>query len=205
MGRRGDGNGQRPGGSGQSDRGGGGPAQGGGPGETQSAKEDFAPETTRAAGADNPGGDSVAPTGQPQSDLFIRNLEQALKDSDKTKDLEKDTGYTREQLDQFTRQYKKLKSAPAGPGRDIDAKPDDLRAAAQPSANLPGLDASTPFSSQTRRAGGTAAQDQLRDNVEGARFEPPADMRGKWQGYKNRLLKVPAPRRSGAPRTKPGP
>jgi hypothetical protein len=147
----------------------------------------------------------VAPEGQAQSDLFLRKLDEALKDDTKAKDLEKDTGLTREQVEQFTRKYKKIKQAPAGPGRDITLKADEQKGAGQASANLPGLDASTPFSSQTRRAAGSAPQDTMHDNVEGARDQPPVELRGKWAGYKNTLMKVPAPKSSGAPATKTGP
>jgi hypothetical protein len=146
----------------------------------------------------------VAPKGQPQGDLFINTLEEALRNPAKAKDLERDTGLTREQVEQFTSKYKKRsKPAPAGPGRQIDLKDQDQKTA-QPSANLPGLDASIPFSSQSRRSRGTAAQDQFHDNVEGIRFQPPPELRAKWEGYNNTLMKVVAPKRAPAPGTKSG-
>jgi len=143
----------------------------------------------------------VAPDGQPQSDLFLRKLDDALKNDVSAKDLEKETGLSREQLEQFATKYKQLKSAPAGPGRDIDVKPGE-QTPAQPSPNLPGLDPSTRFSNKNRRDRGSAPQDQVRDNLEGIRFQPPPEWRGKFEGYKNKLAKVAAPKRATSPSTK---
>jgi hypothetical protein len=172
--------------------------------ETPSPKEDTK-ESPRAAEPENSSNDNVAPEGQAQTGLFLKKLHEALQDDAKAKELEKDTGFSREQLEQFTRKYEKVASAPGGPGRDINLKGDDQKAAAQPSANLPGLSASTPFSSQSRRGGNTGAQDEIRGNVEGARDQPPPEMRGKWEGYQNKLAKVTAPpKRAPAPNTKGG-
>ena len=141
----------------------------------------------------------MAPDGQAQGGLNLRKLQEVLQDDTKAKELEQASGYSREQIEQFIRKYEKVKAAPSGPGRDINLKADDQKGAAQPSANLPGLSSSTPFSTKSRRGIGTAATDTLRDNVEAARFEPPPEMRGKWEGYKNKLMKVPAPKRTPAP------
>jgi hypothetical protein len=164
------------------------------------------PTTTRADEPENQGGDTVAPKNQPQSDFFLRKLEEALQDDAKAKDLEKDTGLSREQLEQFATKFNKPKSAPAGPGRDINMKPGEQTAAQQPSANLPGLGSSVSFSTATRRASGSAPQDQLRDNNEGIRLTPPAEFRGRLEGYKNKLMKVaaPTPKRPAGPSTKKG-
>jgi hypothetical protein len=191
--------GRQPGGGGQSNVGGG-TATGPSPDAPQQAKDD-SKASPRATEPENQGGDSVAPEGQPQSDLFLRKLDEALKNDANAKELEKETGYTREQLDQFITKYKQLKSAPAGPGRDINVKPGE-QTAAQPSPNLPGLDSSTKFSTKNLRNRGSAPQDQIRDNLEGVRFQPPPEWRGKWEGYKNKLAKVAAPKRAASPSTK---
>jgi hypothetical protein len=143
----------------------------------------------------------VAPAGQPQSELNLRGLHELLKDDKTAKQLEKDTGYSREQLEQFTKRYEKAKSAPAGPGRDIDLKGGE-QSDAKPSANLPGLDSSTRFSTKNRRERGIAPQDQgsdARGNLEGVRFQPPPEWRGKMEGYKNKLAKLVAPDGSARP------
>jgi hypothetical protein len=143
----------------------------------------------------------VAPKDQPQSDLFLRKLDEALNNDTKAKELEKETGMSREQLEQFTEKYKKVKSAPAGPGRDIDVKAGD-QIAARPSPNLPGLGASTRFTTKNLRNRGSAPQDQVRENIEGVRFKPPAELGAKWDGYRTKLAKVAAPKRAPAPSNK---
>ena len=191
---------------GQGDRGGG-PAEGGASSGPESPKDESTkPVTTRADEPENPGGDTVAPKNQPQSDLFLRKLDEALQDDAKAKDLERDTGVSREQLEQFAKKYEKMKSAPAGPGRDIKVKPGEQTAAQQPSPNLPGLGSSVSFSTAARRKSGSAPQDQLRDNNEAIRLTPPAEFRGRLEGYKNKLMKVaaPTPKRPAAPSTRKG-
>ena len=173
---------------------GGGPAKGGAPSGPESAKDESTkPTTKRADEPENQGGDTVAPQGQPQSDLFLTKLHEALQNDTKAKDLEKDTGLSREQLEQFFKKYEKPKSQPAGPGREIKLKPGEETTAQQPSANLPGLGSSVSFSTANRRSSGSAPQDQLRDNAEVLRLKPPADFQGRWEGYKNKLMKVTAP------------
>ena len=46
---------------------------------------------------------------------------------------------TREQMEQFVKKYEKVKSGPAGPGREIQVKPGERGEDAKPSANLPGI------------------------------------------------------------------
>jgi hypothetical protein len=198
------GNGKQPGGergTGGQGEFGGGPAKGGAPGGPESAKDGPKPTTTRANEPESQGGDTVAPSGQPQSDLFLRKLDEALQNDAKARDLEKDTGLSREKLEQFAQKFKKLKSEAAGPGREIKAKPGE-QPAATPSANLPGLSSSVPFSTINRRRAGSAPHDEVRENLEGPRMEPPPEFRGRWEGYKNRLRNVVAPKAAPRPSTK---
>ncbi len=150
----------------------------------------------RAAEPENQGGDTVAPQGQPQSDLFLRKLQDALHDDAKAKDLENSTGLSRSQIEQFAKKYHKLKSDLPGPGRNLTVKPGE-ETTAKPSANLSGLSPSTRFGSVNRRAAGSAPQDEVRDNVQGMIFQPPAEYKGRWEGYKNRLRNVAAPKSAG--------
>ena len=176
---------------------GGGPANDGGSNAPGSGKDETK-ESPRSTEAQDQGADTVAPAGQPQSGLNLRGLHDLLKDDKTAKQLEKDTGYSREQIEQFTKRYEKAKSAPAGPGRDIDLKSGE-QSDAKPSANLPGLDASTRFSTKNRRDRGIAPQDQIRDNNESIRFQPPPEWRGKMEGYKSKLAKLVAPDSSAKP------
>ena len=100
-GQSGGGNGRRNGGSHQNNTGGG-AATGGRPGETPSAKEDFAPETQKGAEPENSGAGTVAPEGQPQSGLFLRKLQEAPPGRRQGQGTRKDTGYSREQIEQFS-------------------------------------------------------------------------------------------------------
>src|SRR5439155_21002670 len=99
-------------------------------------KDDTKP-SPRAQESSDPFGDNVAPQGQPQSDLVLCNLSDALKDDKSAKDLEDATGLSRERLEQMAKPYEKPKSGPAGPGREIEVKPGE-RAPAKPGENLPG-------------------------------------------------------------------
>jgi hypothetical protein len=196
--------GERPGHGGRSSTGGGGTARTGG-----AAGEPAKDETQPSKRADEPESGStsrndVAPENQEQTDLVLRTLQDVLKDPEAAKKLEQETGLNREQLDQFVSQYKKVKSGPAGPGREITVKDSADVASSKPSANLPGLDARTPFTTKNLRNRGTMAQDDVRNNQEGIRFQVPSEWRGKYEGYKNKLSKVPAPKQTVRPTTKPG-
>jgi hypothetical protein len=167
------------------------------------AKDESQP-SPHAQEPQNQGGETVAPKNQPQSDLFLRNLQDALNDPARSKDLERDSGYSREQLDQFIKEYKQVKSAPAGPGREINVKPGE-QSKAQPSPNLPGLSPSMKFSSKNVRNRDALPQDDLHGHAEGIRFEPPAEWREKYEDYKNRLAKVSAPKRAANAASKTSP
>jgi hypothetical protein len=136
----------------------------------------------------------VAPKDQPASDLVLRNIQEALNDPASAKDLEQATNMSREQIEQFVEKYRKATTAAAGPGRDITVKPGEQTPVA-PSADLPGLDTKTRFSSKNVRNRGTMPQDDVHGNLEDVRFQPPPEMQGKFEAYKNKLSKVVASKR----------
>lgn len=150
-------------------------------------------------------GDNVAPGGTPQGGLNIRKLADLLKDENSAKQLENRSGITREQFEQYVSQFKKQAvNPPAGPGREFEAKPGE-QTPGKPSADLPGLPASVRIPSKTVRNPGTMPQDRVRDNLEGPRFNPPVEWRGKWERYQNKLAKVVAPQRGSAAPPSPKP
>ncbi len=150
-------------------------------------------------------GDNVAPDGKPQGGLNLRKLSDMLKDPNSAQELENRSGITREQLEHYATQFKKkVDPGAARPGSEFEAKPGE-QTPGKPSANLPGLPASTRISSKSVRNRGTMPQDQVRGNLEGPRLEPPAEWRGKWQRYQNKLAKVVAPQRGSAPPSNPKP
>jgi hypothetical protein len=139
----------------------------------------------------------VAPKDQPQSELFLRKLHDVLNDPASAKELEDATGVSRERVEQFAKKFPNMKSAPAGPGREINVKPGE-QTPAQPSPDLPGLDKSTRFTNKNVRERGTMPQDETHEHSEGIRFQPPPEWRGKMEDFKNRLAKVATPKRAAS-------
>ena len=188
------------GGGGQS-RVGGGAATGTGTANPNPPKDDSKPSPP-AQEPENLGQDNLAPQGQPQSELNFGKLHEMLKDPASAKDLEERMGMTREQIEQLGAKFKKPKSTPAGPGRDIKVKPGE-QTPVSPAANLPAFDAKTRFSTKNMSKQGTMPQDDVHGNLEDVRFQPPPEYQGKWEAFKNRLSKVPAPKRTVNPSPQP--
>ena len=143
----------------------------------------------QAAETENAPRDDLAPEGQSQTEMVLRTVKDLLAKDAVTPDLEKATGMTREQMEQFVKKYEAVKSAPAGPGRDISVKPGEAGAGEGPSANLPGIDPRTRFSNKNIKGRGEAPRDDVHNNLEGVRFTPPPEFRSKFEGYKSTLAK----------------
>ncbi len=146
----------------------------------------------------------MAPDGTPQSDLFLQKLNDVLRNEASAKEFEERTGMSRERIEHFVTNYKKGKSGPAGPGREIKVKPGE-QTTAQASPDLPGLSGNQRFSSKTRLNRGTMAQDDVHGNYEGVRFVPPPEWREQFEAYKNSLRKVVVPKRTPTPTPKTAP
>ncbi|WP_406693396.1 hypothetical protein V5E97_20435 [Singulisphaera sp. Ch08] len=129
--------------------------------------------------------ETVAPD-VPQTDLVLNKLEELLKRNQVTPELEQATGMSREEMEQFVTKMKKLDKAPAGPGREIQVKPGVDRTF-DPNRTLPELNPNARLGNRTDRAKGSVAQDDLRDNVQGARFEVPRELRSGFEAYKSSL------------------
>jgi hypothetical protein len=187
--------------------GGGGAADRPGASPSEPAKDETKPSPP-ARDPDNPfGGEDVAPRDQPQSDLTLRKLSDALRDDERAKELEKDTGIPREQLEQFARRFQKPKAGPVGPGREIEVKPGE-QAPAKAAANLPGINPAQKTSTKTLRERGFMAQDKERGINEGNRRQPPPGWEGKWEGYKSKLARTTVTSPAGSavkPRPAAGP
>jgi hypothetical protein len=149
---------------------------------------------------DAAGEETVAPRNQPQSDLVLRTVRDLLDKQADTSDLEAATGMSRSEMEQFVKQYEKVKSAPAGEGREIEVQPGASGEDARASADLPGL-GNHSISTRAIKDRGNIPQDQIRDNQEGVRFAPPPEFRGKVEGYKNAVSRS----RPSKPRTAPAP
>ena len=143
----------------------------------------------------------MAPKGQPQSELTLKKLSDVLQDDKTAKLLEERTGISRERLEQWAKPFEKVKSGPAGPGRQIEVNSRDQEAA-KPAANLPGLDRTQRMNSKNIRERGSLPQDSIRGLKQDLRSEPPPEWRSKFEGYKSRLArsKVIATRRPAQPK-----
>ncbi|MDG3005170.1 hypothetical protein [Paludisphaera mucosa] len=131
---------------------------------------------------------------------MLRTIRDLLDKKTDTSELEAETGMSRTEMEQFVKQYEKLKSEPAGPGREIEIKPGQSGEGVRAEPGLPGLGDRARSSSKTIKERGATAQDEIRDNQEGIRFAPPAEFRGKVEGYKNALSRRPgSPARPSRP------
>ncbi len=135
--------------------------------------------------------------------MVLRTVKDLLAKDAVTPDLEKETGMTREQMEQFVKKYEAAKSAPAGPGREITVKPGDREATDKPSANLPGFGRQERFSSKNQKDRGQTVHDDTKDNIEGISFKPPPEFRSKFEGYRTSLARTrsASANRAAPPRT----
>ncbi|WP_165248544.1 hypothetical protein [Paludisphaera soli] len=181
--------------------GGGGRPDGGDPGQAETQEEEPIDPIREPEDAS---GDTVAPRNQDQSELVLRTIRDLLDKNADTSDLEAATGMSRTEMDQFVKQYEKLKSEPAGPGREIEVEPGQSGEDVRATPGLPGLGERARSSSKAIKERGGMAQDEVRGNQEGLRFAPPPEFRGKVEGYKNALSRRPAPGRAPAPQPPAG-
>jgi hypothetical protein len=140
--------------------------------------------------------DTVAPSNQPQSELTLRQVRDMLKSDQVPDELLKETGMSKEELNQFVKKFEKAPKAEPGEGREIEAKPGKPQAV-DPNLKTTDLNPSTRVNSSTLREGRTVTEDSLRGNNEGARFVPPAEIRARYEAYRKSLAR-PSGRRGAA-------
>jgi len=141
----------------------------------------------RAQSPDLNADETVAPQNIPASDLSLRKVQELLQDKDIASKLERETGMSRDQMEQFVEKYqKKAIPAPDRQGQEIKVKPGESRAAT-PSPTLEGLDPRTRISTQTLRDRGSVVQDQVRGNAEDLRLVVPPELRAGFEAYKSTL------------------
>jgi len=129
--------------------------------------------------------ETVAPD-MPQTDLVLNKLEDLLKRNQVTPELEQATGMSRDEMEQFVKKLKNVPKGPAGPGREIKVKP-GAEQKFDPNRTLPELNPNARLGTRTDRTRGSVAQDQIRDNVQGARFEVPSELRSGFEAFKSSL------------------
>jgi hypothetical protein len=177
-----------------------------GPGsEPATAAKDESQPSPRAQEPEDQSGGTVAPEGQSQTDMVLRTIKDLIAKDAVTPELEKEAGMNKAQMEQFVKKYEKTKSAPAGPGRDIQVKPGNRDSADKPAANLPGISPKSRSSTRNLTDRGKLGHDDARNNIEGIRFTVPPEFRSKVEGYKSILSRsrssagTRAPRPAGAP------
>jgi hypothetical protein len=129
-------------------------------------------------------GEDVAPD-MPQSSLVLRKLEDMLRENKITSDIEKQTGMSKEEMEQFVKKYGGTPKAQPGEGRTIEVKPGtDKRL--DPTRLGPEFNPGT-TSSRSDRGAGSVVQDNERGNVQGNRSVAPPEIRTRLEAYKSSL------------------
>lgn len=144
--------------------------------------------------------DSVAPNKE-QTMLVVRKLEELLRNNEVPPKLEEELGMSREQMEHFVQKFKEAPKNDPGPGREIQIKPGESRKF-DPNRRLPEVGPTGRVSAQTIRDRGSIVHDQIRDNVQGVRFQIPAELRPGFEAYKSSLSRsktLNPPRPAAAP------
>ena len=100
------------------------------------------------------------------------------------------------------KKYEKVKTGPAGPGRELEVKVGE-QAPVQPGSNLQGFGTQR-IGTKNRTNRNSMPEDTLREMNEGGRSEPPPEWRGKFEGYKSKIARSKvAASRPRTPQQKP--
>jgi len=132
--------------------------------------------------------------------MTLRNVQQMLQDKDAASRLEKETGMSREMMEQFVQKHQRgnVPKAADRAGQELQTKPGANRPTG-PDPNLPGFDPNNRFSTQTLRDRGAVTQDHARDNAEALRFAAPPEIRSGFEAYKSALSRSRTLNPSGTP------
>ena len=134
--------------------------------------------------------ETVAPD-VPQSELVLRKLEDLIKNNQVTPELEKETGMSREEMEQFVEKYRKTPKGPAGEGREIKVDPEDQKGAT-PQPKLSELKTSARV--RSRRSASVARRSTTRfatmSKGPGSSCLPRSAR--KYEAYKSSLSRSPA-------------
>ena len=125
--------------------------------------------------------------------LVLRKLEDLLRSNQVGPELEKESGMSREQMEQFVTRFKRLRNAAPGEGRAVEVEPGHERAFNdEPTSTA--LDGGGTVGNRITRSGANVADDEQRDIMEGIRFVVPSELRSGFEAYKNSIAQpVPTP------------
>jgi hypothetical protein len=117
--------------------------------------------------------------------LVLRTLEDLLRSNQVGPALERGSGMSREQMEQFVTRFKRLRRAAPGPGRTVEVEPGYERAFNdEPTSNA--LDWGT-FGNLATRSPASVVDDEHRGIVEGIRFVVPFELRSRFEAYKSTI------------------
>jgi hypothetical protein len=103
-----------------------------------------------------------------------------LQDETKARQLEEETGMSREELSQFVRRFDQAPKQPAGEGRELEVKPG--RAETLEPRKVEGGPTSR-ISSRSERGANAVAQDTQAGNVQGIRARVPEQYLSRYEAY----------------------
>jgi hypothetical protein len=120
-----------------------------------------------------------------QAVLVLRKLEDLLRSNEVGPELERESGMSREQMEQFVTRFKLRRKAAPGEGRAVEVGPGYGRAFNDEPTSI-ALDWGTAGNLATRSPA-NVVDDQQRDIVEGIRFMAPSELRPGFEAYKRSL------------------
>jgi hypothetical protein len=115
----------------------------------------------------------------------LRKLEDLLRSNQVGPALERESGISREQMEQFVTRFKRLRNAAPGPGRTVEVEPGHERAFHDEPTSI-ALDWET-LGNLATRLHANVVDDQQRDIVEATRFVVPSGLRSGFEAYKSSL------------------
>jgi hypothetical protein len=142
---------------------------------------------------------SVAPDKQPP--LVVRQIQDLLKEGKFTPNVEKQLGMTKDEAEQFVKKFEnRPQPGPASPGQEIKVRPGEEKVYDK-DRKAPEFTTNATVSQRNKRTGTTLPQDNMGGLSEGAKSEPPPELRKQVEAYRKAVSSSkPA---SGAPATPP--
>jgi hypothetical protein len=137
-------------------------------------------------------GENVAPADKEQN-LVLRTIRDLLKDDQKSRQLEQETGMSRDELEQFVKKFDKSKIVkdPSREGKTLDARPGRDKVL-DPNRKLADPLSGTTYSSRSQRGPGTVPQDAGGGNLQGGHTQVPTELRARYEAYRSGLSRTPA-------------
>jgi hypothetical protein len=117
--------------------------------------------------------------------LVLRKVEDLLRSNQVGPELERESGLSRAQMEQFVTRFKRLRNAAARQAAVVAVKPGEERPFSDEPASI-ALDWESPGNMATRSSA-NVVDDHERGNVEGIRFVVPSELRSAFEAYKSSI------------------